>query len=551
MSFLSSLDIANRALQHCGATRIDPTLGFTEPSTNASETSFAYDKLRKAELRRNVWAFATRKAILRAIDSNTLLLVPTLWVSASIYFVGSIVADQFGQLWQSTVASNTGNDPLNSTGSWQEYFGPLTVQLYNPNLGYNAGELVYTVGTGDSNPNVYMAVVSMNNVDPSLPNQWAATTTYYRNNVVQAFPAWAVGTTYAAGATVTYTDGNTYSSLSAGNIAHTPASGSTFWALMPTLILATQTVPTTSVLQPPQSSPVTEWNIGTAYSLGSFVMFNGTEYVSIANSNTGNYPNGVTSLFWQAVTGGTLYMSLLNININNNPASAPALWATATTYTIGQTVGGSDGVIYSSLTNFNQGNNPVTDAGAHWTNTGVSNPWTTVFTQGGGNSMWTQIGGSSFPSGVTLTTLNITYPLGTGPSTQTATRNVFRLPAGYLRTAPQDPKAGSVSYLGAPTGLQYTDWNYEGNYITSWTTDPIMLRFICDTTNVVDMDDMFCEGLAARIGYEIAPRLTQSNDKQKQIIGIYQEHMSSARLVNAIETGATEPPEDDYLTTRY
>ena len=78
MSFLTPIDIANRALQHVGASRIDPTLGFTEISKNAQEISFCYDKLRRAELRRNVWRFAIRSAVLRPIDTTTLMLVPAL-----------------------------------------------------------------------------------------------------------------------------------------------------------------------------------------------------------------------------------------------------------------------------------------------------------------------------------------------------------------------------------------------------------------------------------------------------------------------------------------
>ena len=45
MAYLTPVDVANRALQHLGATRIDAALGFAESSLNASETAFAYDKL--------------------------------------------------------------------------------------------------------------------------------------------------------------------------------------------------------------------------------------------------------------------------------------------------------------------------------------------------------------------------------------------------------------------------------------------------------------------------------------------------------------------------
>ena len=47
--FLTPIDIGNRALQHCGAEMMDASLGFTEPSKNARQVSFAYGKLRRYE----------------------------------------------------------------------------------------------------------------------------------------------------------------------------------------------------------------------------------------------------------------------------------------------------------------------------------------------------------------------------------------------------------------------------------------------------------------------------------------------------------------------
>ena len=218
------------------------------------------------------------------------------------------------------------------------------------------------------------------------------------------------------------------------------------------------------------------------------------------NNNTGNYPNAGGG-FWAQLTGGTLYMSRVDLNTANPPATSPT-------------------------------------------------QWTTSFVQGGGNQMWQQIGGASFPMGVALTVPNIIYPLGTGPVSQSNTRNIFRLPAGYLRQAPRDPKAGSASYLGAPTNLQYTDWNLEGNYLVSNDTDPIMFRFVADVINVREMTALFCEYLAASVACECCERLTQSSDKLKVVISVFKHHESNAKTQNSIETGATEPPLDDYIATR-
>ena len=96
-------------------------------------------------------------------------------------------------------------------------------------------------------------------------------------------------------------------------------------------------------------------------------------------------------------------MSLINLNLGNNPASSPAPWSGTTTYALNALVGGSDGVIYQSLVNCNVGHDPTTDFGVNWQSNNTLVPWATVFSQGRGNPLWTQIGGAAFPFGVGLT----------------------------------------------------------------------------------------------------------------------------------------------------
>lgn len=430
--FSTPIDIANRALQHCGANRISATLGFTENSKNASETAFAYPKQRRAELRRNVWRFATRKACLRAIDTDTMQLVPSMWSSGTTYFAGSIVSDQSNNLWISKIPNNLGYDPQNST-TWEPYFGPLTVSLWQAG-GYSAGELVYTAA-GDGTNRVFLSLMGDNGDDPATPTAYDAAATYNRNQVVT--------------------------------------------------------------------------------------------YLSVA------------------------YMSLIDLNTGNQPNLAPALYDAGTVYSIGNTVGASDGVIYTSLSNGNTGHDPVSDAGVNWQNSGVLNPWTTVFVGGSGSSKWLQIGGAEFPMGVTVAPLNIIYPIGTGPYSQSSTQNVYRLPNGYLRTAPQYPKIGAATALGGPSGITYNDWTFEGDYIVSSDVGPIMFRFVADVTDVSKFDDMFCEGMAARVALVVCEPLTQSSSKLGAIMRIYDEFMESARTANAIENGADVPPDDSYISCRY
>jgi hypothetical protein len=85
-------------------------------------------------------------------------------------------------------------------------------------------------------------------------------------------------------------------------------------------------------------------------------------------------------------------------------------------------------------------------------------------------------------TGATLAPIFIPWPAGTGPATQLdTTSSVFMLPYGYLREAPQDPRAGDTSDPGLPIQrLRALDWLLEGSYIISQDPGPLMLRFGAD-----------------------------------------------------------------------
>lgn len=434
-AYQTPVDIGNRACDHWGSLPVDPTLGFSGDTSRAAQFLLrSYDKLRQAELRRRDWSFAIKTVTLRAIDTNTMMLAPVLWSATTTYFRGMIVADANGRLWISNIPNNTGNQP-EVTVYWDEYFGPLTVALYDTTGGtsYNVGELVYTA-PGDGTSRTYMSLITGNSDVPSTSTPWAATSTYFKNQVVT--------------------------------------------------------------------------------------------YLSVA------------------------YMSLTDLNINQTPTASPANWAVGTTYALNALVNGSDGVTYKSLANGNVGNNPTTDAGVHWLNTGVLTPWTSVFVGGTGSLNWLQIGGAEFPNGVTLQTLNIIYPLGSGPITQSWSRNAYRLPAAFLRRAPDDPKAGSMSQLGVPSNNPQDDYNFEGRYVTTFAAGPLMLRFVADLVDVSQMDPMFCEGLGARIGLEGCEFVTQSMEKKQAIASEYQKFMEEARTADSILVGPVEPPLDDFIACR-
>src|ERR1019366_1592588 len=98
-------------------------------------------KVRRSELQRNIWVFATRKVVLRAVDVNTMLLVPTLYNAATTYLPGAIVEDANKQMWFSLAEANLNNAPGGNNDVWEAYFGPRTIEPYDA-----TGTTVYWTG---------------------------------------------------------------------------------------------------------------------------------------------------------------------------------------------------------------------------------------------------------------------------------------------------------------------------------------------------------------------------------------------------------------------
>ena len=512
-AFKEPVDIVNRALDHCGAPSI---VTLEDDDKGAQLGARVYDKLRRAELRRRVWRFATRRATLYPIETPlaettspptgfgvaqslpTLLLIPETFSLTTSYPTGSIVIDADGDIWQSTVNFNIGNVPgAPGVLVWDTYFGSMNVAPFNTSLdtqpttqaspsSYYAGDLVYEQDGAGQNQ-VYVSLQGLNSNDPSTATAWSATATYNMGQTVVDAQGW-------------------------------------FWNSV--IDLNTNNQP----------GFYTTWSSVPTYAIGAIVIGSDTLlYQAILATNNVNPAGNSFPLSW--------------LQLGTKPGAYP-IWNSTTTYTKNQVIAAIDGNLYQSLQNANEGNQPIgstfnpnTPATNFWMATGKKNAWTSAFVGSTSNLAWQAIN-------ATLTDLNIVYPIGSGPATQTFTRNVFQLPNGYLRKAPQDPKAGSTNYLGFPSGRIYDDWEFEGNYIVSRQPYPIVLRFVADVTQVSTFDDMFCEGLGARIGIEIVEALTQAAGKKAGIEQDYKHFMEEAGVVNGIETGATEPAIDDWIACR-
>lgn len=317
---ITATDVANRACQRIGCTRIAAGALFTEDSKQAQEIASCYNVLRRAELRRNVWRFSIRRAPLRPVDTTTQNYTPPAWSALTTYAVAAIVLSN-GTWYSSLIGANLNNLPADDSTAWTRYFGPATASPWDATLAYLAGEIVWIVATA---------------------------------------------------------------------------------------------------------------------------------YLSLKNSNTDLTSVGTS---WLTLTG-------------------------------------------------------------------------------------------------TIAPFFITYPAGVGPANDNTSRNLYVLPQGYLRMAPQTPTAGNTSFLGFPGNQIVNDWTFENNFFVTMDAGIIVFRFAADITNASEFDPLFVEGLGSRIGMEVCEPINQSTDKLNNCIKAYKTVMGEARTVNGIETGPSEPPLDDFIACR-
>lgn len=308
------------------------------------------------------------------------------------------------------------------------------------------------------------------------------------------------------------------------------------------------------------------YNALTAYAINDIIVGDdGQIYFSRIAANTGNTPS-TSPLAWQLYFGPDV------------AAEFVTTWVNTIAYVIGDSTVGSDGNVYTAIAN-TTGVNPVGDGGVHWVASTTVTPTAsgqlgsgtffagelvhvgnTVYLSLQNNNGDGQNGDGPPPPSATWLTLttqptlalpNFIYPIGTSPaSANDDLRNVFRLPVGFMREAPQDPKAGGAMFLGAPDGSEFNDWDFEGDYFTSNDTGPLVFRFAADVQDTSLFDPMFAMGLGCTIGVQVCEPLTQSTAKVQVCEVAYAKIMGEARLINGIENGPVYPPEDSYITTR-
>lgn len=210
-AFNTPLDIANRALQRLGIPRIT---SFSASSREAQEIAFAYNKLRVAELERNLWRFSTRRTVLRSLGIDSSLWTPPAWASGTSYAAGAVVSytptsgvyNGVTDYWQLLIAESDSTTTPDQDPNWDHYTGPVAIDLYNTG----------NDGTGS---------ISASSLDGQ---------TYQAGEVVLVPATYASGTSYSINNVVAYENNNVwewYVSLVNSNEGNTPSSSPTEWAL--------------------------------------------------------------------------------------------------------------------------------------------------------------------------------------------------------------------------------------------------------------------------------------------------------------------------------
>lgn len=90
----------------------------------------------------------------------------------------------------------------------------------------------------------------------------------------------------------------------------------------------------------------------------------------------------------------------------------------------------------------------------------------------------------------------------------------------------------------------------EGQYILTDEDGPIDVRYVALPSSTSVFDALFVRALACRIALALAPRTGASAAKMQGITQAYNDAISRAKKVDAIEKPAEFPPEDIFVTAR-
>lgn len=310
-AFNNDVDVANRVLQHLGQQELT---GYTDLATaaatgsrGASKIYSIYDKRRIFQLKRNLWTCATRTAVLRAIDTSSLLWTPPAYSASTTYGFGAIVTNG-GLWWQSQQSSNVGHTPSINTEFWNQYFGvDYMTPFVSQTLVAPAIPVLSSTVSGALAAQTYYVVVTYLGPTGETVASSEASLAVAANSVLKVTsPVAATGATqwnvYVSNSTKTETLQNA-----------SPINLGTDWTEPTTGLILNRAPPDTT----PPGFASTAFPATSFYS-GEMTSFNGSPYLSIVDQNTDIPPTPN----WIALNGTLATLRIL-YPIGSSPASRP------------------------------------------------------------------------------------------------------------------------------------------------------------------------------------------------------------------------------------
>ena len=93
-------------------------------------------------------------------------------------------------------------------------------------------------------------------------------------------------------------------------------------------------------------------------------------------------------------------------------------------------------------------------------------------------------------------------------------------------------------------------WKLEGGRLLCDAGAPLYIRYVKRISDPTLFDSLFVHALAARLAYELAEPLTQSNTKKDQAAQDYAALLRMAKRADGQEGSPDDFPEDDWVTVR-
>ncbi len=119
----------------------------------------------------------------------------------------------------------------------------------------------------------------------------------------------------------------------------------------------------------------------------------------------------------------------------------------------------------------------------------------------------------------------------------------FALPSDYLALVEVDGTWAWQTDAGPV-------WQIEGRKILTDLAAPLNVRYLRRVETTVDWDACFVEAFACRLALELCERITQSGSKKQGLRFDYENAVSDARRVDAIERSPYPVPEASWISAR-